>query len=132
MKIAVIHWYTSSVGGINTTLETLHSEAVKRGDTFHVFACDPKPTKKPVLYDSRTYVKGGDTSIKIDGELPYHDKNYKSSIQFLKDNKYTMFIRKVSPEFPDTILEKYIYDYSKDDYEDNDPCVFSIFSIWVH
>jgi len=88
MKIAVIHWYTSSVGGINTTLETLHSEAVKRGDTFHVFACDPKPTKKPILYDSRTYVKGGDTSIKIDGELPYHDKNYKSSIQFLKDNKY--------------------------------------------
>jgi hypothetical protein len=48
---------------------------------------------------------------------------------FLKENKYTMFIRKVSPEFPDTILEKYIYDYLKDEYEDNDPCVFSIFSI---
>ena len=40
-----------------------------------------------------------------------------------------MFIRKVSPEFPDTILKKYIYNYSKDDYEDNDPCVFNVFSI---
>jgi hypothetical protein len=49
--------------------------------------------------------------------------------KFLKENKYTMFIRKISPEFPDTILKKYIYDYSNDDYEDNDPCVFNVFSI---
>jgi hypothetical protein len=49
--------------------------------------------------------------------------------KFLKENKYTMFIRKISPEFPDTILKKYIYDYSKDVYEDNDPCVFNVFSI---
>ena len=49
--------------------------------------------------------------------------------KFLKKNKYTMFIRKVSPEFPDTILQKYIYEYSKDDYEDNDPCVFNVFSL---
>lgn len=48
---------------------------------------------------------------------------------FLKENKYTMFIRKVSPEFPDEVIKKYIYTYSKDDYEDNDPCEFSIFSI---
>jgi hypothetical protein len=49
--------------------------------------------------------------------------------KFLKENKYTMFIRKVDPEFPDEILQKYIYCYSKDDYEDNDPCVFNVFSI---
>ena len=48
---------------------------------------------------------------------------------FLKENKYTIFIRKVSPEFPDEVIKKYIYDYSKDDYEDNDPCVFNVFSI---
>jgi hypothetical protein len=48
---------------------------------------------------------------------------------FLTKNKYTMFIRKVSPEFPDTILQKYIYNYSKDEYEDNDPCVFNVVSI---
>jgi hypothetical protein len=28
----------------------------------------------------------------------------------LKERKYQMFIRKVAPEFPDSILEKYIYD----------------------
>lgn len=48
---------------------------------------------------------------------------------FLKENKYTMFIRKVSPEFPDEVIKKYIYNFSKDEYEDNDPCQFSIFSI---
>jgi hypothetical protein len=52
--------------------------------------------------------------------------------KFLKKNKYTMFIRKVSPEFPDTILKKYIYEYSKDDYEDNDPCVFNVFSVFYY
>jgi hypothetical protein len=32
----------------------------------------------------------------------------------LKENKYAMFIRKISPEFPDEILTKYIYDYRDD------------------
>lgn len=49
--------------------------------------------------------------------------------KFLKENKYTMFIRKVSPEFPEEVLQKYIYTYSKDNYEYNDLCEFSIFSI---
>lgn len=31
----------------------------------------------------------------------------------LSKNKYAMFIRKVSPEFPDELLNHYIYDYSK-------------------
>jgi hypothetical protein len=32
----------------------------------------------------------------------------------LRENKYVMFIRKISPDFPDEILEKYIYEYSKE------------------
>jgi hypothetical protein len=32
--------------------------------------------------------------------------------QTLKENEYTMFIRKISPDFPNKILEKYIYEYS--------------------
>jgi hypothetical protein len=54
--------------------------------------------------------------------------------KFLKENKYTMFIRKVGPEFPDEVIKKYIYNYSKDVYEDNDPCVFNVVSIlcfWI-
>jgi hypothetical protein len=52
----------------------------------------------------------------------------------LDKNKYTMFIRKVSPEFPDEVIKKYVYNYSKDDYEDNDPCrfhIFSVISFWI-
>ena len=52
--------------------------------------------------------------------------------KFLKENKYTMFIRKVDREFPDEVIKKYIYEYSKDDYEDNDPCVFNVFSVFYY
>ena len=42
----------------------------------------------------------------------------KKDIQFIEktltENKNIMFIRKVSPEFPDEVLNKYIYDYSRD------------------
>jgi hypothetical protein len=31
----------------------------------------------------------------------------------LKDNKFTMFIRKISTDFPDEVINKYIYEYSK-------------------
>lgn len=31
----------------------------------------------------------------------------------LHDNKFTMFIRKISTDFPDDVLKKYIYEYSK-------------------
>lgn len=88
MKIAVLHWSTSSVGGINTSLETYHAEAEKRGDTFHVFACNNQASKSPVLFDSRKMVRGGDTKITIDGELPHHEKNYRESVKFLLKNKY--------------------------------------------
>jgi len=29
--------------------------------------------------------------------------------KFIKENKYTMFLRKVSPEFPDEILFRFLY-----------------------
>jgi hypothetical protein len=32
----------------------------------------------------------------------------------LEKNKYAMFIRKIAPEFPDTILKKYIYENDKE------------------
>jgi len=32
----------------------------------------------------------------------------------LNNDKYVMFIRKISPEFPDTVLREYIYNYSKE------------------
>jgi hypothetical protein len=39
-------------------------------------------------------------------------------IQFIEktlaENEYVMFIRKIHPEFPDEVLKKYIYEYSKE------------------
>jgi len=46
-----------------------------------------------------------------------NDTDIKFIENSLSNNKYSMFIRKISPEFPDEILKKYIYEYSKD--EDN-------------
>ena len=50
---------------------------------------------------------------------PYYFKDANSTdIQFLEDNlkkhKYAMFLRKVSPEFPDQVLKKYIYEHSRE------------------
>jgi hypothetical protein len=44
----------------------------------------------------------------------------------LEKNKYAMFIRKVSPEFPDNILKGYIYDYNRE--KDNTLIIVEPFS----
>lgn len=86
MKIAVLHWHTSSVGGINTTLENFRSVAEDRGDTFHVLASDNQRTKKPHLLPVRKRVRGGDSFIMIDGYAPHHVTNWEDSCAFLKKN----------------------------------------------
>jgi len=90
MKIAVLHWACSSVGGINTTLQTLREVAVKRGDTFHIFASDPQRTKRPQLLKERKKVRGGDTFITIDGYAPHHITNYAASADFLREYDLVM------------------------------------------
>jgi hypothetical protein len=45
----------------------------------------------------------------------------------LEKNKYAMFIRKVSPEFPDNILKGYIYDYNRE--KDNALIIIEPFSV---
>jgi len=90
MKIAVLHWATSSVGGINTTLQTLREVALARGDTFHILASDPQRTKKPGLLPARKRVRGGDTFITIDGYAPHHPSNYQASARFLADYDLVM------------------------------------------
>jgi len=45
----------------------------------------------------------------------YGDENDKKFIEkSLDNNKFAMFIRKISPKFPDEVLRHYIYDYSKE------------------
>lgn len=46
-------------------------------------------------------------SNKCDQDIEFIEKT-------LEENKYVMFIRKIAPEFPDDILDYYIYEYSKE------------------
>ena len=91
MKIAVLHWATSSVGGINTTLQILRDEAISRGYTFDILASNPQKSKRPKLFPKRKRVRGGDTFITIDGEAPHHPMNVKGSIDFIK-SRYDLVI----------------------------------------
>lgn len=91
MKIAVLHWSTSSVGGINTTFQTLREVALARGDTLHILASDPQKSKKPGVLPARKRVRGGDTFITIDGYAPHHPSNWKQSAEFL-DRNYDLVI----------------------------------------
>jgi len=49
----------------------------------------------------------------------------------MKERKYQMFIRKVAPEFPDAILERYIYDTEFKNHEFIDARIKSYLSIFV-
>ena len=60
-----------------------------------------------------------DWSRRTSGTSPHLFKEgNETDIQFinksLENDKYVMFIRKVAPEFPDTLLRKYIYEKSKE------------------
>jgi hypothetical protein len=83
MKIACIYWYTSSVGGIATHLNTWRNAAIEAGDTFHILHSKNWKSKVPALFTEREWVRGGDTRIWIDGEVPqteagarWLEKNY--------------------------------------------------------
>jgi hypothetical protein len=45
----------------------------------------------------------------------------------LEKNKYAMFIRKISPEFPDKVLKHYIYEYNRE--KDNTLIIIEPFSV---
>jgi hypothetical protein len=88
MKVAVIHWPTSSVGGINSRLQVYHHVATKRGDTFHVLVCSNQRTKRPGLFSDgeRHRIRGGDSFIVVDGEAPHHASNYQETYEFIAKN----------------------------------------------
>lgn len=83
MKIACVYWYTSSVGGIATHLNSLRTAAIKAGDRFDILHSRDWKTKQPTIFKERQWVRGGDTNIWVDGEIPqteaaarWLEKNY--------------------------------------------------------
>jgi len=84
MKIAVLHWATSGVGGISTTLDNYRSVAKDRGDTFHVFYCNNQRTKKAEIWTEPRLVRESHNALWMDGLAPHHVNNYKASVEMLK------------------------------------------------
>lgn len=70
LRIACIYWKTSSVGGIATHLNTLRLAAIAAGDQFDILHSTNWKTKSPQVFSERKWIRGGDTNIWVDGEVP--------------------------------------------------------------
>src|ERR1700733_2301692 len=101
MRVAVIHWWTPSVGGINTTLEAYRAVAAAKGDTFHVLAAGGNgpghKTKHAGLLPERTRIPGGDSFIWIDGYAPYAPNNVAESVAFINANYDVVMLSFICP-----------------------------------
>ena len=84
MRIACIYFKTTSVGGIATHSNRLREAAIKCGDTFDILHTWPWKTKKPVRFANRQAVRGGDTSIVVDGEVSHHPDQMDETAAFLR------------------------------------------------
>lgn len=84
MRIAIIYWFTRSVGGIATRLNSLRSTAIAQGDTCDILI-SKNNTTKPQKFSERRWTHGGDTKIWIDGNAPHGD-NWKQTVKWLEKN----------------------------------------------
>lgn len=85
LRIACLHWLTTSVGGINTRLRTYREVADRQGDTFDVLVSANQRTKHPTLLPERKTIRGGDSFITIDGYAPHHEENVKHTAKWVKE-----------------------------------------------
>src|SRR5262245_41115563 len=93
MRIACVYWYTSSVGGIATHLNHLRSAAISAGDKFDILHCRNWKTKQPTLFPQRCWVRGGDTRIWVDGEIPQTEE----AALWLKQNYDAVYFGFICP-----------------------------------
>lgn len=86
LRLAVIYWPTSSVGGIATHLNALRKAAITRGDSCDILLSASLKTKTANKFSERKWIRGGDTNIWIDGEAPHHPNNVRETIRWLEKN----------------------------------------------
>lgn len=86
MRVAVIYWPTTSVGGIASDLLNLRSAALRRGHTFDVYRSGDLSTIKPIKFRERKLIRGGDSFIHIDGEASHAEKQAYYSARLLNEN----------------------------------------------
>jgi len=86
MRVCVLYWPISGVGGISTFMKHMKAVADDRGDIFHVI-CSPNQKGKEVgLLPEPTEIAGGSSSILIDGYAPHHLSNFEKSADFIAKN----------------------------------------------
>lgn len=83
-RIAIIYWFTRSVGGIATRLNSLRLAAMQCGDKCDILISKNNSTK-PQVFKDRRWTHGGDTKIWIDGNAPHGD-NWKQTVKWLEKN----------------------------------------------
>jgi len=93
MRIACIYWYTKSVGGIATHLNSLRLAATANGDTFDILHSRNWKNKKPCLFPKRKWINGGDTKIWVDGEVPQTEE----AAKWLNNNYDAIFYGFICP-----------------------------------
>lgn len=86
MRVACVYWTTTSVGGIATHLNRLRDAALAVGDTFDILHAQSTggKTKTAAVFGERKWIRGGDTKIWVDGELPFHPTNVTKSVKWLE------------------------------------------------
>lgn len=93
MRIACIYWYTKSVGGIATHLNSLRTAAIQNGDEFDILHSRAWKTKKPKLFEARQWIFGGDTRIWCDGEIPQTEE----AARWLEHNYDAIYFGTICP-----------------------------------
>lgn len=84
MRIAIIQWFTRSVGGIATHLNSWRTAALRNGDKCDILI-SKNNSSKPRLFPERKWTYGGDTRIWIDGVAP-HGERVKETCEWLQKN----------------------------------------------
>lgn len=93
IRVACVYWYTSSVGGIATHLNSLRTAAIANGDTFDILHSKDWKTKQPAKFKERQWIRGGDTRIWVDGEVPQTEAGAK----WLKDHYDVIYFGFICP-----------------------------------
>lgn len=91
LRIACIWFPISAVGGIATAAWTYRAAARIRGDVWHILRCPLSPRATPEIYDTPRWVRGGDTSIRIDGTISHHPNRFSATKAFLEANYDALF-----------------------------------------
>ncbi len=84
MRIAIIQWFTRSVGGIATHLNSWRTAAIRNGDECDILI-SKNNSSKPRVFGERKWTYGGDTRIWIDGVAP-HGERIQETCEWLQDN----------------------------------------------